>query len=70
MVVQIFVLQIVNQSVVIVVQQLHIRSHACFSARSVVPHVSVFLLVLMATSKLALVTIAGRQRKEHPNVLS
>ena len=61
--------QIVNQSVLTVAQQLHIRSHACFSARNVAPNASAFLLVHMATSKSALATTAGRQRKGDPNAL-
>ncbi|KAK7300693.1 hypothetical protein RJT34_11541 [Clitoria ternatea] len=60
---------IVKQGALIVALQPHTRSHACFSARSVVPNASVFLLVPMATSKSALATTAGRQRKEDPNAL-
>lgn len=62
--------QIVNQGVVIVALQHHTRSHACFSARNVVLHVSVFLLVHMVTSKYALVTTLGRQGKEDQNALN
>lgn len=65
----IFFEQIVNQGVVIVVLQLHTRSHACFSAKNAVLHVYVFHRVYMETSKCVLVTTAGRQRKEDQNAL-
>ncbi|KEH28241.1 GASA/GAST/Snakin [Medicago truncatula] len=67
--VQNFVLKIVNQGVHIVVLQHHTRNHACFSAKNVVLHVFVFLLVCMVTSKFVLATTAGRHRKENQNAL-
>lgn len=59
--------QIVNQGVLTVALQLHTRSHACFSARSVVQNAYAFLLVHMATSKFALATTTGRQKEEDQN---
>jgi hypothetical protein len=61
--------QIANQSVLIVAQQLHTRSHACFSAKNVVLHAYVFHQVYMETSKFVLATTAGRPRKEDQNAL-
>ncbi|CAJ1970839.1 unnamed protein product [Sphenostylis stenocarpa] len=61
--------QIANPSARTVAQQHHTRSHACFSARSVVLNASAFLLVLTATSKSAPATTPGRPRKEDPNAL-
>ncbi|KAF1880992.1 hypothetical protein Lal_00023022 [Lupinus albus] len=43
------------------------RSHACSSAKSVVPSVYVFLLELMATSKFVLAITTGRPKEEDPN---
>ncbi|BAT81252.1 hypothetical protein VIGAN_03093400 [Vigna angularis var. angularis] len=62
-------LQIVNRSAHTVARQLHTRSHACFSVRSVVPNAYAFLLVHTATSNFALVTTPGRPRKDDPNAL-
>ncbi|KAK9154749.1 hypothetical protein Sjap_002229 [Stephania japonica] len=45
-----------------------LKSHACSSARSVVPSVCVCLQGPMGTNKCALATTAGRPREGDPNV--
>jgi len=49
------------------VQRRNTRSHAYFSATSVVPSACAFLRVPMATSRLALATTIGRPREEDLN---
>jgi len=61
--------QIVKGGVRTVAQQLHTRSHACFSVRSVAQNAYVFLLVPMETSNSALATTPGRPRKDDPSAL-
>lgn len=60
----------VSRDVLTDAQQHHTGSLACFSARSAVLSVSVFLQALTATNKHALVTIAGRLNKELLSALS
>lgn len=64
-----YILQIVYQSAHIDAQIHNIGSHVCSFAKNVVQNAFVFLLELMGTSKLALVTIIGRLREEVLNVL-
>lgn len=64
-----FNFQNANQDALTAALQHHTRSHACSSAKSAVLHAYAFLLELMATSKHALVIIAGRPKKEGQNAL-
>uniref|UniRef100_A0A7C9CVM7 Uncharacterized protein n=1 Tax=Opuntia streptacantha TaxID=393608 RepID=A0A7C9CVM7_OPUST len=60
-------LQSVGQDAQRDVQRRNTRSHAYFSATSVVPSACAFLRVPMATSRLALATTIGRPREEDLN---
>ncbi|KAI3704382.1 hypothetical protein L1987_74600 [Smallanthus sonchifolius] len=59
----------VNPDVHIDALQLHTRSHACSSARSVVPNACACRRVFMGTNRSVPATTTGRLRKANPSVL-